>query len=71
MLQRTITRDEAKVLVETGKSPLLHKFISNKTKRAFSAFLKLGPDGKIGFEFEPRAPKVPAKRKPNPEAEAA
>lgn len=65
MLQRTITREEAKVLVETGKSPLLHKFISNKTKRAFSAFLKVGADGKVGFEFEPRE-KKPAKGKAAP-----
>ncbi|MEQ1860630.1 MAG: DNA topoisomerase III [Chthoniobacteraceae bacterium] len=59
MLQRTITREEATVLVATGKSPMLHKFISNKTKRAFSAFLKLGADGKVSFEFEPREKKPP------------
>jgi len=70
MLQRTITREEAKKLVETGKSPLLHKFISNKTKRAFSAYLKLGEGGKIGFEFEPRE-KKPAKGKAAPAAAAA
>ncbi len=65
LLQRVVTRAEAKVLVETGKSPMLHKFISNKTKRAFSAYLTLGKDGKIAFEFEPRE-KKPAKGKAAP-----
>jgi topoisomerase IA-like protein len=30
--------------------------VSSRTKRPFSAFLVRQPDGKIGFEFEPRAP---------------
>ena len=44
-------------LLETGKSPLLEKFISKKG-RPFSAFLVRQPDGKIGFEFEEREPKA-------------
>jgi DNA topoisomerase-3 len=36
---------------------LLHKFISKKG-RPFSAYLVLGKDGKVSFEFEPRAPKA-------------
>jgi DNA topoisomerase-3 len=63
ILQRDILRDQVKVLLETGKTGKIDKFISAKTKRAFSAFLRLGPDGKVGFEFEPREKK--------PSAEAA
>jgi DNA topoisomerase-3 len=60
ILQKEITRDQVKLLLETGKTGKIDKFISTKTKRAFSAFLKLGKDGKVGFEFEPRE-KKPAK----------
>jgi DNA topoisomerase III len=38
----------------------LHKFISKKG-RPFSAYLVRGADGKIGFEFAPRAAKAPVK----------
>jgi DNA topoisomerase-3 len=62
ILQREIPREQIKVLLATGKTGKIDKFISNKNKRAFSAFLKLGPDGKVGFEFEPRE-KKPAKAK--------
>jgi DNA topoisomerase-3 len=34
----------------------LHKFISKKG-RPFSAFLVVGKDGKVGFEFAPREAK--------------
>ena len=62
ILSKEIPRDQVKVLLETGKTGKIDKFISQKTKRAFSAFLKLGSDGKVGFEFEPRE-KKPAKGK--------
>jgi DNA topoisomerase-3 len=42
-------------LIAAGKTDLLPKFISKKG-RAFSAHLKL-ENGKVGFEFAPRAPK--------------
>ena len=57
ILKRAIAREEMKQLLETGKSPLLEKFISKKG-RPFSAFLVRQPDGKIGFEFEEREPKA-------------
>ena len=57
ILKRTIAREEMMKLLETGKSPLLEKFISKKG-RPFSAFLVRQPDGKIGFEFEAREPKA-------------
>jgi DNA topoisomerase-3 len=49
-------------LLATGKTDLLKGFISNKTRRKFSAYLVRDPKtGKVGFEFEPRAPKAGAK----------
>lgn len=56
ILQRQMTREEMAKLLSTGKTDLLHKFISKKN-RPFSAYLVLGKDGKVSFEFEPRAPK--------------
>jgi DNA topoisomerase-3 len=56
ILQREIPRDQAARLVQTGKTALLPRFISKKGK-PFSAYLVLGENGKVGFEFEPRAPK--------------
>ena len=50
-------------LETAGKTDLLDKFVSNKTKRKFKAFLAWDKkEGKVGFEFEPRAPKAPAKK---------
>jgi len=66
ILQRKISREETTQLLQTGKSPLLHKFISKKG-RPFSAYLVAGEGGKVGFEFEPRKPaaaKKPGARKP-------
>jgi len=63
ILQRPIEREEIQKLLATGRTDLLHRFISRKG-RPFSAFLVRGPDGKVGFEFAPRAPKaVPAPKK--------
>ncbi len=56
ILKRPIAREEMKKLLETGKSPLLEKFISKKG-RPFSAYLVRQADGKIGFEFEARVAK--------------
>ncbi len=60
ILKRVITREEMMKLLETGKSPLLEKFISKKG-RPFSAYLVRQPDGKIGFEFEERVAKAGTK----------
>ncbi len=62
ILQREILVDQAKKLIETGKTDLLPRFISKKG-RPFSAFLKLD-GGKVGFEFEERKKKAPAEKKP-------
>ena len=60
ILQREIPRPQVTKLLTTGKTDLLPKFISSKTRRAFSAYLKLGKNGKVEFEFEPRQKKPAA-----------
>jgi DNA topoisomerase-3 len=55
ILQRTIPRDQVAKISASGKTDLLEGFVSKKGRK-FKAFLVL--DGKkVGFEFEPRAPK--------------
>jgi DNA topoisomerase-3 len=56
ILQRPIEREQMQKLLATGRTDLLHRFISKKG-RPFSAFLVRGGDGKVGFEFAPRAAK--------------
>ncbi len=58
ILQQPIERAQMEKLLNEGKTDLLPKFISNKTKRPFAAFLVRKPDGAIGFEFAPREPKA-------------
>ncbi len=56
ILQRAIPRDQVVKISETGKTDLIDGFVSKKGRK-FKAFLVL--DGKkVGFEFEPRAPKA-------------
>jgi DNA topoisomerase III len=62
ILQQAIEREQMKKLLETGRTDLLTAFVSKKGRR-FKAFLVKQPDGKIGFEFQPR----PAKDKPGEE----
>lgn len=59
MLSKPISREQAVNLLTNKKTDLL-TFVSNKTKRPFDAYLILRRDGKIGFEFPPRAPKAKA-----------
>ncbi|MDR3212598.1 MAG: DNA topoisomerase III [Azoarcus sp.] len=58
ILQQPIEREQMQKLLAEGKTDLLRGFISARTRRKFSAFLVRGADGKVGFEFEPRAPKT-------------
>jgi DNA topoisomerase-3 len=53
ILQRPIERAQMQKLLATGKTDLL-QFVSARTRRAFAAYLVRQPDGKIGFEFQPR-----------------
>ncbi|MBP6636612.1 MAG: topoisomerase C-terminal repeat-containing protein, partial [Sulfuritalea sp.] len=62
ILQQEVGRADMQKLLATGRTDLLKGFISNKTRRKFSAFLvRDAKTGKVGFEFEPRAPKAAAK----------
>jgi DNA topoisomerase-3 len=56
ILQRPIEREQMLKLLSTGRTDLLHRFISKKG-RPFSAFLVRGADGKVGFQFAPRTGK--------------
>jgi DNA topoisomerase-3 len=71
ILQRPIEAEQMKKLLNEGKTDLLHRFISKKG-RPFSAFLVKGSDGKVGFEFAPRAAaKTPAKTSTKPKSSTA
>ena len=62
ILNRDITVLEVQDLLKNGKTALLEKFISNKTRRPFSAFL-MWKDGKVSFDFPPREPRKPKSAK--------
>ena len=63
ILQQPVAPAEMTRLLATGKTSLLENFVSNKTRRKFKAFLAWdAKEGKVSFEFEPRAAKVPAKK---------
>ena len=64
ILQQPVPREQMTKLLAEGKTALLENFVSNKTRRKFKAFLAWDKkEGKVGFEFEPRAPRVPAAKK--------
>ncbi|MBU3724578.1 MAG: DNA topoisomerase III [Burkholderiaceae bacterium] len=58
VLQQTISAEQVRKLLAVGKTDLLDGFVSNRTRRKFKAYLVKTPEGKIGFEFEARAPKA-------------
>ena len=52
--QQPIERAQMQKLLATGKTDLLDKFVSMRTRRAFKAMLAWDPDaGKVNFEFAP------------------
>lgn len=61
ILQQPVEPEQMQKLLATGRTDLLKNFVSSRTRRKFSAFLVRGADGKVGFEFEKREPKTPAK----------
>ena len=62
ILQQAVPPEEVTKLLTTGKTSLLENFVSNKTRRKFKAFLAFdAKEGKVSFEFEPRASKFPPK----------
>ena len=64
ILQQPIEPAQMQKLLADGKTDLLKEFVSNRTRRKFSAYL-VAKDGKVGFEFEKKVakPKAPAKKK--------
>jgi DNA topoisomerase III len=72
ILQQPVSREQITKLLETGKTDLLDKFVSMRTRRAFKAFLAWNKDeGKVTFEFEPRASKFPPRKTAGPGTRAA
>jgi DNA topoisomerase-3 len=67
ILQQPIEREQMKKLLETGRTDLLTSFVSKKNRK-FKAFLVKQPDGKIGFEFQPRAKDKAEKQQPKDKA---
>lgn len=54
ILQQPIQRDQMTKLLATGKTDLLDKFVSMRTRRAFKAMLSWDAEaGKVNFEFAP------------------
>jgi DNA topoisomerase III len=63
ILQQPVAREQMAKLLATGKTDLLDKFVSMRTRRAFKAFLAWDAEaGKVNFEFEPRASKFPPRK---------
>ncbi len=61
ILQQPIEREQMVKLLETGKTDLLDKFVSMRTRRSFKAFLNWDAEaGKVGFAFE--ASKFPPRK---------
>jgi DNA topoisomerase-3 len=55
ILQQPVEREQVVKLLAAGKTDLLDKFISNRTRRSFKAMLAWNPEeGKVTFEFEQR-----------------
>ena len=54
ILQQPVVREQMSRLLETGKTDLLDKFVSMRTRRAFKAHLVWDKEaGKVNFEFAP------------------
>jgi DNA topoisomerase-3 len=72
ILQQPVEREQMKKLLATGRTDLLNGFISKKGRR-FKAFLVKTPDGKVGFEFQPRKekPEKPGPGQETPEEKPA
>jgi DNA topoisomerase III len=80
ILQQPVPREQITKLLETGKTDLLDKFVSMRTRRAFKAFLAWNKDeGKVTFEFAPSkfpprktaAGKTPAAKEPAAKSDTA
>jgi DNA topoisomerase-3 len=67
ILQQPVEREQMAKLLSTGKTDLLDKFVSMRTRRAFKAFLAWNAEeNKVSFEFEPRVSKYPPRKTKTP-----
>ncbi len=67
ILQQPVEREQMTKLLATGKTDLLDKFVSMRTRRSFKAFLAWNPEENKGsFEFEPRVSKYPPRKTKTP-----
>ena len=72
ILQQPVAREQMSKLLATGKTDLLDKFVSMRTRRSFKAFLAWDKEaGKVNFEFEPRESKYPPRKTAGAAAKAA
>ncbi len=70
ILQQPVEPEQMAKLLATGKTDLLDKFVSMRTRRGFKAFLVWNKEeNKVAFEFEPR-PEGARKFPPRKTAEA-
>ena len=70
ILQQPIERAQMQKLLATGKTDMLDKFVSSRTRRAFKAMLAWDAEaGKVNFEFAPS--KYPPRKTAAPGAKAA
>ena len=72
ILQQPVAREQMSKLLATGKTDLLDKFVSMRTRRNFKAFLVWDKEaGKVNFAFEPRESKFPPRKTAGAAAKAA
>lgn len=72
ILQQPVEREQMTKLLATGKTDLLDKFVSMRTRRSFKAFLAWNAEeNKVSFEFEPRVSKYPPRKTKTPFGKAA
>lgn len=58
ILSKVLELENLQQLLLTGKTELIKGFVSQRTRKAFDAFLVVEADkGKVGFEFPPREPR--------------
>ncbi|MFA5682820.1 MAG: DNA topoisomerase III, partial [Hydrogenophaga sp.] len=72
ILQQPVAREQMSKLLATGKTDLLDKFVSMRTRRNFKACLVWDKEaGKVNFAFEPRESKFPPRKTAGAAAKAA
>jgi DNA topoisomerase III len=65
ILQQPVEREQMQKLLATGRTDLLTRFVSKRGRR-FRAYLAKTKEGRVGFEFEARAPRKTAAQEPGP-----